>query len=126
MLTGRGPRAGLRLAVLCAVAALLPALPAMAAPRKAVSLSRHTLAENPRWRKYVLGQGDALVYPRHVDVAGDSLDRLRARARGAPASDHGRLRRPFRLERRPAEPRLVRGRQHIRARLLQGPPPGEQ
>jgi hypothetical protein len=54
---------------------LVPAFSAAAPPpssSRAVALSRAGVTEDPRWRSYVLGQDDGLVYPKHVDVVGGS------------------------------------------------------
>jgi hypothetical protein len=57
---------------LAAASALLataaPSL-AQAGPR---ALSRHAVAGNPGWRRYVLDQGNGLVYPKRVYVVGDA------------------------------------------------------
>jgi alpha-L-rhamnosidase len=52
------------------------ALLALAAPSLAhagaSSLSRHAVAGNPGWQRYVLDQGNGLVYPKRVYVVGDA------------------------------------------------------
>jgi hypothetical protein len=80
-------------AVLLALAT--PAL-AQAGPR---ALSRHPVRVDPRWQRYVLDQGNGLVYPKHVYVVGDpsavdnptgvegqggGVTTIRATGRGAP------------------------------------------